>query len=271
MAYSGGKDSTYTMNILKNKYRLRILAVTFDNGFISERSIVNIRNVTESLGIDHLFFKPKWKVMKKIFRTAASHELFAPKTLERASTICTSCIGIVKSLCLRLAVDGGIPLIGFGWSPGQAPIQSSIMKNNPSLVRATQQTIAGPLRGVIGNEVDAYFLNDSHYLDPERFPYNVHPMAWEPYHEEMMVEKITTIGWKAPEDTDSNSTNCLLNAYANDIHIKKYHFHPYAWEIANMVRQGVMTREKGLRKIYAEQPPLLIDQARKKLEIGMEK
>ena len=30
MAYSGGKDSTYTLWILKKKYDLRILALTFD-------------------------------------------------------------------------------------------------------------------------------------------------------------------------------------------------------------------------------------------------
>ena len=35
MCYSGGKDSTYTSIILKNEYKLNILAITFDNGFVS--------------------------------------------------------------------------------------------------------------------------------------------------------------------------------------------------------------------------------------------
>ncbi len=267
MAYSGGKDSTYTMSLLKNKYRLRILAVTFDNGFISETAVANIKKITDRLGIDHIFFKPGWETLKKIFSKAATEELYSRKSLERASTICTSCMGIVKSLCLKTAIEMDIPMVGFGWSPGQAPLQSSIMKNNPPLIRMAQQAILNPLKETVGDEINTYFLHEKHYSDPEKFPFNVHPMAWEFYNENMIMNEIKKFGWVAPEDTDSNSSNCLLNAFANDVHIKRYGFHPYVWEIANMVREGVMTREEGYRKIYADQPVSLINIAKEKLGI----
>ena len=67
MCYSGGKDSTYTLSILKEKDRLRVLAITFDNGFLPERTFINIRKVTEKLDIDHYFFKPRFGLLKKIF------------------------------------------------------------------------------------------------------------------------------------------------------------------------------------------------------------
>ena len=35
MCYSGGKDSTQTLTILKEEYGLSILAVSLDNGFLS--------------------------------------------------------------------------------------------------------------------------------------------------------------------------------------------------------------------------------------------
>jgi hypothetical protein len=265
MAYSGGKDSTYTMSLLRNTYRLRILAVTFDNGFLSEAARVNIKTVTDKLGIDHLCFKPGWKILKKIFSAAAEREFYGKKTLERASTICTSCMGIVKAVCIKMAIEMDIPLMAYGWSPGQAPLESAIMKNNPAFVRMAQQAILKPLRETVGHEIEAYFLTERHYSEAEKFPYNIHPMAWEFYDEGMILEEIRKIGWRAPEDTDSNSTNCLLNAFANDIHIKRYGFHPYVWEIANMVREGVMTREEGHQKIYADQPPQFINAAKEKL------
>jgi len=165
-----------------------------------------------------------------------------------------------------MAIEQDIPLIGFGWSPGQAPVHSSIMKNNPSFIKMTQQTIMGPLREIGGEEIEVYFLNERHYVQPERFPYNVHPMAWEFYDESMILSEIEKLGWAAPEDTDSNSSNCLLNAYANEIHVRKYGFHPYVWEIANMVREGVMSRDEGHKKIYAEQSINLIKAAKEKLE-----
>ena len=33
LAFSGGKDSTYTLRMLTLKYKLKVLAFTFDNGF----------------------------------------------------------------------------------------------------------------------------------------------------------------------------------------------------------------------------------------------
>jgi hypothetical protein len=145
-------------------------------------------------------------------------------------------------------------------------MESSIMKNNPALIKMAQQAIQQPMRTVVADGVDAYFLQAKHYAVPERFPYNVHPMAWEYYNEDMIVKDIGQYGWAAPKDTDSNSSNCLLNAYANDLHIKKYGFHPYVWEIANMVRDGVMPREEGYEKIYGKQPEGLIQIAKQRLK-----
>jgi hypothetical protein len=92
-------------------------------------------------------------------------------------------------------------------------------------------------------------------------------MAWEYYHEGSLVEEIRKMGWVSPQDTDSNSTNCLLNAFGNDVHIKRHGFHPYVWEIANMVRDGVMTREDGYKKIYDEPQESFIALARNKLQV----
>jgi hypothetical protein len=44
-----------------------------------------------------------------------------------------------------------------------------------------------------------------------------------------------------------------LNAFANAVHLKQHGFHPYAFEIAGLVREGYMTREDGLKKL--SQPP----------------
>jgi tRNA(Ile)-lysidine synthase TilS/MesJ len=248
MCYSGGKDSTYTLAVLKEKYGLNILAITFDNGFIPEQTFKNIRSICEALGIDHIFLKPRFDMLRKIFNKCAKNNIYPPKTLERASTICTSCMGIVKFSALRLALEKNIPFIVFGWSPGQAPITSSIMKNNPQMLKMTQEAIFEPLYKLVGDEIKPYFLEESHFNDYHTFPYNIHPLAFLEYNEEKIYQKVSRLGWKAPTDTDSNSSNCLLNSYANQIHMKKYGFHPYVFEIASMVRKGVMAREEGLKK-----------------------
>ena len=153
VAYSGGKDSTFLIHTLKVKYGLNMLALTFDNGFLSEQAIRNTQTVMENLGIDHVLLKPRLDVLKKIFNECTKKNIYSPKTIERASTVCTSCMGIVKFSALRMALEKNIPFIAFGWSPGQAPITSSIMKNNPQMVKMMQKAIFEPLYGLVGDKI----------------------------------------------------------------------------------------------------------------------
>ena len=266
LAYSGGKDSSYTLKLLSDRYDLRLLALTFDNHFVSGRSWENIRAVCDAAGADHLAVRPPWPVMKDLFSLTARQDIFPAPTLLRASAICTACIGLVKSLVLKTALEMEIPLVAFGWSPGQAPIQSAIMKTNPVLARQNQAVWNKAFPGEISDGLRPHFIPEKYYeVYQDRFPHNIHPLAFFDYEEERIKRELESVGWKAPTDTDTNSTNCLLNAFANQCHIRRHRFHPYVFEIANMVRQGVMGREEGIAKIYTEQNREMVEYAQEKL------
>jgi tRNA(Ile)-lysidine synthase TilS/MesJ len=267
MCYSGGKDSTYTLTVLKEKYDLNILAITFDNGFISEQAIKNIRIVTENLGIDHILFKSRFDVLKNIFSECAQNNIYPPKTIERASTICTSCMGILKFSALRMALEKNIPFIVFGWSPGQLPITSSIMKNNPQMIKMMQKAIFDPLYKVVGDKIKPYFLEEVHFKGSYHFPYNISPLVFLEYNEEKIHQMNAQLGWYAPQDTDANSTNCLLNSFANSVHKRQFHFHPYVFELAKLVREGYLNRDIALEKINKAEDPATVVLVQKKLGI----
>ncbi len=266
MAYSGGKDSSYTLKLLKERYNLRIVTFTLDNHFVAPAAWDNIREVTDSLGVDCLSFRPSWPLMKTLFSATAKEDIFSAATLLRASSICTACIGIVKSLVLRTALEMSIPLVAFGWSPGQAPIQSAIMKTNAGLTKQTQKAFLAGLPAHLSSLFTSYLIPSSYYDSyKDAFPYNIHPLAFFEYDEGKIKAELEAIGWKSPTNTDTNSTNCLLNAFANYCHLERLKFHPYVWEIANMVRQGVMTREEGIEKIYTPQNMEQVNYAKEKL------
>lgn len=266
MAYSGGKDSSYTLKLLREHYNLRMIALTFDNHFLSATALENIRKVTDKLEVDHIIFKPPWPVLNRMFVQTAKEDIFPKPTLLRASAICTACIGLVKGLVLKTAFDMKIPLIAFGWSPGQAPVQSAIMKTNPALIQQNQGVLKKAFPPEIRKSVMQYFIPEVYYdRGKEQFPYNIHPLAFFEYDEEEILHELEELGWTLPKDTDTNSTNCLLNAYANQVHIQRHKFHPYVLEIANMVRQGVMARQEGIKKIYTEQNQQMVEFAKAKL------
>jgi uncharacterized Zn finger protein (UPF0148 family) len=268
MAYSGGKDSSYTLKLLKERYDLRLIALTFDNHFLSPVAMENIKKVTDALGIDHLYFRPPWPFTKELFCLTAKKDIFPAPTLLRASTICTACIGLVKSLVLKTALEMSIPLVAFGWSPGQAPIQSAILKTNPALIRQNQLALSKAFPPEIKHQMNQYFIPDVYYeIYIDRFPHNIHLLAFFHYDEKHINNELEDLGWEAPADTDTNSSNCLLNAFANHCHLERHQFHPYVWEMANMVRQGVMNRDQGIEKIYTEQNRNMINYAKRMLEI----
>ncbi len=266
MAYSGGKDSSYTLKLLKDKYDLRILALTFDNHFVAPISWENIRKIADHLGVDHISFRYSWPTMKSLFTLAAQEDIFPMATLLRASSICTVCISIVKNLVLKSALEMEIPLAAFGWSPGQAPIQSAIMKTNAALMRHNQAVLKKALLQKTSQETEHIFMHESYFEKfKDRFPINIHPLAFFDYDESRIKAELGHMGWEAPKETDTNSTNCLLNSFANEEHLQRYGFHPYVMEIANMVRQGSMTREEGIEKIYGEQDAKMVAYAKRRL------
>ena len=253
IAYSGGKDSTYTLALMTERYQLRTLAFSFNNWFQSDFALRNIANVIRYLKVDHISFTPHYEVFKKMIVAARDHTLQTGKAMQRASSICTNCISLIRALSLKTAIEKGIPFVIFGMSPGQAPIPASIFKSNTGMLRAMQQAITHSLHEHLGPLVDPYYLEERHFQEEHLFPYIVNPLAFLAYDEQDIYERIQKMGWIAPSDTDANSTNCLLNAYANKIHEEQYGFNPYAYEIANLVREGFMSRDEGLARLRKTQ------------------
>jgi len=273
-AYSGGKDSTYALLVLKRHYGLNVLAVTFDHGFLSPHARENIARVTEALAIDHLMLSPNRKAMFHVFRESAALHLYPAKSLERASSICNTCMHLVKSALLRMALEMDIPLMAFGRSPGQEQVQSSIVKLSTALVREGQAALLNALWKIMGKDLTPYLLRKRHYaaLEQESKGDNglclhaVHPLAFHEYQENQLLGEILQLGWMPPADTDPHSTNCLLNAYANQVHQDQYGFHPHAFAVAGLVRSGCLSRDAGLAKLAQPVDRAVVDEIKKRLE-----
>jgi hypothetical protein len=65
---SGGKDSIYILYLCRKLYNLRCLAVTWDNGFLSELARENIRNACEILEVDHIYYGMSRPLLMRLYR-----------------------------------------------------------------------------------------------------------------------------------------------------------------------------------------------------------
>ena len=57
VAVSGGRDSTFTLYELIEVYDMRVLAYNYDNGFVSEQAKLNLKRITDALGVDLVIIK----------------------------------------------------------------------------------------------------------------------------------------------------------------------------------------------------------------------
>jgi hypothetical protein len=122
------------------------------------------------------------------------------------------------------------------------------------------------LHQIVGDEITPYFLEEKHFIRSYRFPYYIHPLAFLDYNEEAIYQNISLLGWRRPEDVDANSTNCLLNSFANFVHKQNLGFHPYAFEMANLVREGYIDRTKALERLNQQENPHVVQTVKNKLE-----
>lgn len=269
MSWSGGKDSTYTLWLLRHEYDLRILAFTFDNGFVSPAALDNMRNVADSLGVDHVIIRPNFPFLRKAFTASTDPEMYPIKALERASGICNTCMGLAKGIAWRLALEKNIPMMVYGWSPGQIPLSSAFLRSNRKMLQTMAETAVAPLAR-IDERVTVYFPEACHFDAAPRMPVNVSPLAFLDWQEEKAVEVIQAYGWKHPKDTDPNSSNCLLNAFANQLHMQQWGYHAYAMELAGLVREGYMDREEALRRLAPPSSPELVSYVAERLGMSID-
>jgi len=247
--YSGGKDSTYTLMLAAHTYGLRLLSFTLDNGYISPAAFENIYTVTDTLGVDHITFRPSKKIMRKIFKTSATHQLYNRRTMTRISAGCQACISMVHSKSLELAIEKQIPFIIAGFTLGQIPHNSIYYKNNLRFLAESRQPVMHKLKSVIGDEVGDYYETISSSIDPDKIPYNVNLLCLEDISEENIIRSIEKIGWVKPTGVDGCSSNCIINSFNNYVHTKKFGFNPYELELSHLIRKKLLTREEALEKL----------------------
>lgn len=98
---SGGKDSTYALYLCSKFYGLRTLAVTFDNGFLTEPAKKNIENALSNCNADHIYYT---------LNRARTQELFRIFIL-RTGDFCNACMRGINFSIEIMVKNFNIPLV----------------------------------------------------------------------------------------------------------------------------------------------------------------
>lgn len=239
---SGGKDSTYALYEIV-KMGARVLAMTLDNGFISQGAKDNARRAAEDLGVDYELVTADG--MNEIFRDS----------LERFSNVCNGCYKTIYTLSVNRAHELGIPYIVTGLSRGQlfetrlTPAQFAADRFDPDAIDAAvleARKVYHRTEDAVSEHLDvSLFATDEifdevQYIDFYRYT--------DVQLEEMLRFLDESAPWLRPDDT-GRSTNCLVNAAGIAVHKMEQGYHSYALPYSWDVKLGHKTRDEAVDEL----------------------
>ena len=258
---SGGKDSAYVLHRLTRDHELNVLAVTFDNGFMTDFARDNIARVVDALGVDHIFERPDW----------ATHRAFYDGAFRKLGDPCVACAMAGYFLAIKLCSERGIPLFVHGRSPfqmfrnfhdrsGDVLLSMLTLAAEPpceerllELHRALDRQIGAWLGHLLDDPahraaVRAAFFPEIARLEAGVVPESLPFFLYHPYDEEQVRRTIAReLGYeRAKNDAPLSHADCLIHDASAWLYAELHGISMIAPEVAVMLRWGELSRGEAL-------------------------
>ena len=240
VGFSGGKDSTYIIYQMKKTYGMRVLAVTFQNGFHTEYGRNNIDIALNKLNVDHLTVRMREDELRSVYS----------KSLSLMKNFCAVCFHYMHYYCHKIAGELGIPLIVNGRTKGQI-LQTALEEKGiePFDISENLLDFEYQMFGKLSEKLAARRKVD--YL-PE---VSVTSLSYFAYHdvseEETMAFLEKKLGWVRPASGIPHA-DCWAHPMAEHLSIKKRGYPVRTGELAVQVRRGEMTRQEAEQELQAD-------------------
>ena len=249
---SGGKDSAYTAHILKEKYGMNPLTVTWAPHLYTQIGWQNFINWSHVGGLDNILFTPNGKLHRALTREAFINLLhpFQPFIVGQ------------RIIGPKIAEKFGIPLIMYG--ENQAEYGNAIKENTTPLMQdrfyKSQDRTQVRLGGLTVNQLRTKYGVEEKEFEPylpighSSFESEVHYLGyyhkWDP--QECFYYAVENTGFEpAPERTQgSYSKYSSLDDKIDPFHyyttLVKFGLGRASYDAAQEIRTGKITREEGV-------------------------
>jgi N-acetyl sugar amidotransferase len=279
---SGGKDSAFQSHVLKYKYGMHPLTVTWPPILYTDYGYQNFRNWVEIGGFDNISFKPNGRVHKLLTRLAIQNLLHPFQTFILGQ----------KNLAPKIAARYGIPLIFYGENEAEygnpiADNQTSLRDKSFFVMRDISDVyLAGTSipeliekHGVSLNDLMSYLPAPHEELEQANIQvhYLGYYLKWTP--QEVYYYAVENTGFQArPFRTEGTySKYNSIDDKIDDLHYYtthvKFGLGRASYDASQEIRNKHLTREEGValvRQFDGEVPKRYIQDVMDYLEMDVE-
>jgi hypothetical protein len=295
VAISGGRDSTFVLHQIVAKYKMRALALTVDSGFITEEGHRNVKAVTESLGVDHIYIRNEshietsWKNLKIMF-----HAWLKKPSINTIVPVLNAADKTMNLQIYRYARENRIPLIIGGNIIGNCSFEQEHFKtgymgvfpdergnyttfNKMKLValfsweflKNTSHYHWSVIKGYVNGTL-AYFF-ESLLKPPDVGALGFYDYIY--WNEREILPTIIEIGWRGAEDTTATwRIDDMMYPLIDYIYLRLVGFNEFDEFYSKLIREGQISREEALRRCLSERIPrsTVLSNLLDKLEVSKE-
>lgn len=268
--YSGGRDSTYTLHVVKNILKLNPIAFTYDWGMVTDLARRNIARVCGKLGVENILISADiaWKrenIRKNILAWLKKPHLgMVPLFMAGDKFFFYYTDQVKKQTGIRLNIWGINPLentefkVGFlGVPPDhhKKRIYSLSMKRQAALFLNLGMILLANFRYLNGSVWDTLGSFASRMVIPHRDYYHLYDyFRWDEQEIEQLV--LEEYKWETAIDTQTTwRIGDGTAAFYNYIYYTVAGFSEYDTFRSNQIREGMLSREEGMRLIMLENRP----------------
>ena len=265
--FSGGRDSTYALHIVKKELGLNPIAYTYDWGMVTDLARRNIARVCGKLGVENIVVSAdiKWKrenIRKNIEAWLKKPNLgMIPLFMAGDKYFFHYCNVIKKQTNIKLNIWGINNLENTNFKTGFAGLPPQFDKKRIYSLSIQNQL---KLFGFVGkNLIDSPgYINQSvfdslgsfavRYLSPKKDYFHLFDYyKWNENELENLIK--TEYNWEKAIDTDSTwRIGDGTVSFYNYIYYTVTGFTENDTFRSNQIREGLISREDALKKVYKE-------------------
>lgn len=228
--FAGGRAATYALRRLAGR-GLRLVALTYDNGYFGARVLERIRSVTQALGVEHVVLRHE------------SSDAILRESLKIGHHVCRGCFHGSSALAGEWAMKNGVPVvIGTTLSRGQI-IENRLLHHLEQGVRSAaelEQAAREFQRGPVHEHNRSIFqLIDRAVIDDRSVYDRVQFVDFYRYCDVTRSEMLADLEqmaehWRGHPVRALYSTNCPIKQIGDRVHLDETGHHYYGgatfWE-----------------------------------------